>query len=162
MLSSGGLLFASLLSLVSVDPPSDPLAPGGCPVDKSRLVILPPGEQVTWREGLSVSEYPLTHADIELAECLLIPQVDSWNDEMAINDGGEHIGANDYFRQYCVLRDKEGHRIVFLNAFCSPGAAHATWRKIWVEVQDGGACYFQALFDLTAGHVLEFSVNGEA
>lgn len=162
MLSSGGLLFASLLRLASVDPSSDPLAPVGCPVDKSRLVILPPGEQVTWREGLSASEYPLTQADIERAECLLIPQVDSWNAELAIGGGGEHIEAADYFRQYCVLRDREGHRIVFLNAFCSPAAARGTWQQTWVEVEDGGACYFQALFDLTAGRILEFSVNGEA
>ena len=39
-------------------------------MDKSRYVVLPLGEQVLWRDGLKLSEYPLTHADIEQAECL--------------------------------------------------------------------------------------------
>lgn len=137
-------------------------AAGGCPVDQTHLVILPPGEQVTWRDGLRTSEYPLSQSDIERAECLLIDQVISWNKDMAGIEGGEYIDASEYFRQYCVLRDGEGHRIVFLNAICARGAAQASWQHAWVEVEDGGACYFQALFDLTTGRLVEFNVNGEA
>ena len=74
----------------------------------------------------------------------------------------EEIEPSDYFRQYCVLRDGEGHRIVFLNAICAQAAAKAPWQQSWIEVEDGGPCYFQALFDLTTGRVLEFNVNGEA
>ena len=137
-------------------------APGGCPVDPSKLVVLPPGDQVTWRQGLSTSEYPLAQSDIEVAECLLLPQVEGWNKEMIEGGSGEHIDLLDYFRQYCVLRDGEGHRIVFLNAICAPAASKAPWQQGWIEVEDGGSCYFQALFDLSAGRVVEFNVNGEA
>lgn len=137
-------------------------APGGCPVDASKLVVLPPGDQVTWRQGLSVSEYPLAQSDIEATECLLLLQVETWNKEMDEGGGGDHIEPSDYFRQYCVMRDGEGHRVVFLNAFCPPAAANALWKQYWVEVDDGGSCYFQALFDLTTGRVVEFNVNGES
>ena len=136
--------------------------PGGCPVDTSRYAVLPPGEHVTWREGLNLSEYPLAQADVEEAECLLIARVEAVNADMAINGGGEHIEPADYYRQYCVLRNEEGHRIVFMNAFCRLPAAHIPWQQVWVEVDDGGTCYFQALFDLTTGQVLEFNINGDA
>lgn len=154
MLSLCGLLLASLCSFGS--------APGGCPVDASKLVVLPPGDQVTWRQGLSVSEYPLAQSDIEAAECLLLPQVEAWNKEMAEGGSGDHIEPSDYFRQYCVMRDGEGHRVVFLNAFCPQAASKALWKQNWVEVDDGGSCYFQSLIDLTTGRVVEFNVNGEA
>jgi hypothetical protein len=153
VLPASALLFIAFLG--SAGPP------GGCPVEPSRYAVLAPGDVVTWREGLSASEYPLATADIENAECLLLRQVDAWNAEMAL-DGGDHIEPADYYRQYCVLRDKEGHRILYLNAFCAAPAAHVLWRDVWLENKDGGSCYFQVLFDLTTGRVLEFNVNGEA
>ena len=157
MLQLCGWMLAALCATGPV-----PTATGGCEVDQTHLVILPPGEQVTWREGLRTSEYPLSQSDIERAECLLIDQVNSWNKDVVGTEGGEIIEPSEYFRQYCVLRDGEGHRIVFLNAICAHAAAQASWQNAWVEVEDGGACYFQALFDLTTGRVLEFNVNGEA
>jgi hypothetical protein len=158
-----GWMLATLCATgTASSPASEGTAPGGCEVDQAHLVILPPGEQVTWREGLHTSEYPLSQSDIERAECLLIDQVEAWNKDMAEVKGGEHIEPSEYFRQYCVMRDSEGHRIVFLNAICARGAADAPWQRSWIEVEDGGACYFQALFDLTVGRVLEFNVNGEA
>lgn len=129
-------------------------------MDKSRYVVLPLGEQVLWRDGLKLSEYPLTHADIEQAECLLIAHVDVVNAGLAEEGTGEHIEPAENHRQYCVLRDAEGHRIVFLNAFCRLPASHVPWQRTWVEVEDGGACYFQVLFDLTTSTVLEFTMNG--
>lgn len=128
-------------------------------MDRSRYVVLPPGEQVLWREGLHLSEYPLAQADIEQAECLLLGRVDEVNTGLASEGNGEYIDLAAYHRQYCVLRDKEGHRVLFMNAFCSGGP---DWQRAWVEVDDGGACYFQVLFDLTTGQVLEFNINGDA
>lgn len=154
-------MFATLCVSAPASLPTDDAA-GGCEVDPAHLVIMPPGAQVTWREGLRTSEYPLTQVDIERAECLLIDQVASWNNDVAGAEGSAFIEAAEYFRQYCVMRDGEGHRIVFLNAICGHAAAQASWQSAWVEVEDGGACYFQALFDLTTGRVLEFNVNGEA
>ncbi len=163
MFSHIGTAFMTLLSIGPIDHTSEAVtSPAGCPVDRSRSAILPPGELVTWREGLNVSEYPLTQVDMEQAECLLIARVDAWNAEMAIGGGGDHIEPTDYYRQYCVLRDQEGHRIAFLNAFCEVPAAHIPWDQVWIEVEDGGSCYFQVLFDLTTGRVLEFNVNGDA
>ncbi len=158
MLPSCGLMLLAICANLATWSPSDiGSSAGNCVVDPAHLVILPPGEQVTWREGLRTSEYPLTQSDIERAECLLIDQAASWNEEM----DAERIEPSDYFRQYCVLRDGEGHRIVFLNAICAQAAAQAPWQQSWIEVEDGGSCYFQALFDLTTGRVVEFNVNGE-
>ena len=162
MLLSCGPLFASLLAFLASPGGPIPGVVGGCPVDGSRYVILPPGDLVTWREGLHISEYPLTRADIEQAECMLIERVEVVNAGLALEGGGEHIEPGDYFRQYCVVRDKDGHRILFLNAFCSLPDPKGSWQRAWVEVDNGGACYFQVLFDLTTGQVVEFSVNGEA
>lgn len=161
MFRSGAIVIASLLGAPGVAGLAGPAAPGGCALDRSRCAILPPGDPTSWREDLRTSEYPLTTADLEQAECLLIERAEVVNAGLEQEGAGEHIEVGEYYRQYCVLRDQEGHRILFLNAFCSRPSTDA-WRSAWVQVEDGGACYFQALFDLTSGTVLEFIVNGEA
>lgn len=52
-----------------------------------------------------------------------------------------------------------GKRRVYVNAFC---IAPPTWREQVVAVDDGGSCYFQAIFDMDAGAYVDIRVNGVA
>jgi hypothetical protein len=58
-----------------------------------------------------------------------------------------------YVRQYVGLEDGG----LAVNAFCQEPAG---WRSVWIIVQDGGACYWQARIE--DGRVTSFTVNGEA
>jgi hypothetical protein len=100
----------------------------------------------------------LSIEEIETIECLLLRSLQEWN-QKAYEGLKVDLEARRYNRQYCSLIDNEGHRLVFMNAYCSTRTNASSG---WVIVADGGACYFNALFDLTMLKTRHFSVNGEA
>ena len=63
-----------------------------------------------------------------------------------------------YWRQYVGIV-AGGKRKLYVNAFCH---AFGDWQRNPVVVDDGGDCYFQAVFDLDAGTWSHIGVNGEA
>ena len=65
-----------------------------------------------------------------------------------------------YTFQYQGRRTALGHRYVYINAFCQWPTNHPL--DAWVEVFDGGACFFQAKYDLESKKVYDVSVNGVA
>jgi len=66
----------------------------------------------------------------------------------------------EYARQYLgVERDRDGARLVYVNAFCDDAGRDPKAQV--VSVDDGGTCFWQALVDAN-GTVLELRINGEA
>jgi len=53
-----------------------------------------------------------------------------------------------------------GHRLVYINAFCSPPPADA--KSHMVVVFDGGPCYFSALYDPRTKKFVGINFNGDA
>lgn len=49
----------------------------------------------------------------------------------------------DYKFQYTGIIEN-GTKLILVNAFCSD---EAYWKEQWVQILDGGSCYFQALYD---------------
>jgi hypothetical protein len=70
-----------------------------------------------------------------------------------------HIELRNYGRQYIGVQSGNKHRIVYINFFCDP-KNNTNRKKEWVEVDDGGNCYFKMQIDLTDNKVLEFLENG--
>jgi hypothetical protein len=67
-----------------------------------------------------------------------------------------------YRRQYLGYID-EGHRRIYVNAFCQgANASDESWRTRFVLVQDGGSCYFQAIYDVDSKRFIRLRVNGVA
>lgn len=62
-------------------------------------------------------------------------------------------------RQYVGIVE-DGERLVVVNAFCD--ALGIDWRSAPVVVADGGACYFQATWDVERAEFRALVVNGEA
>lgn len=54
----------------------------------------------------------------------------------------------------------EGERVVYANYFCD--ATGLDWKKEFVMVLDGGACYFQFKFNTDSDEYFGLQVNGEA
>jgi len=49
---------------------------------------------------------------------------------------------------------------VFINAFCAAPQRHSVTE--WVQVKDGGACFFNAKYDPESEQVYDVVVNGIA
>jgi hypothetical protein len=76
-------------------------------------------------------------------------------------DPGRHIdNPHQYFRQYLAIA-QGGKKRIFVDAFCNlePGDANA-WRKHLVFVNDGGKCYWQAIYDPATQAFSNLTVNG--
>ena len=76
-------------------------------------------------------------------------------------DAGAMVASlPNYRRQYLGFID-EGHQRIYVNAFCQGHTAtDERWRTEFVLVQDGGSCYFQAVYDVESKHFIQLSVNG--
>lgn len=73
-----------------------------------------------------------------------------------------------YYRQYLCYEDKEGDKIVYINAFCeipsfSKIGSHKMldWKKEMVDTSDGGNCYWSAEINLTKNVLTYVIVNTE-
>jgi len=72
-----------------------------------------------------------------------------------------------YFRQYTGVEatDSAGdhHRHLVVQGVCAAAKDDGTdWERGWVEVADGGTCFWDATFDLRSGNVIRFGFHGSA
>lgn len=76
--------------------------------------------------------------------------------ELALSD---RAGELDHDRQYAGYIE-DGSRKIYINGFCD--ASGGDWRERPVIVQDGGDCFFTAIYNVDAGELERFRFNGEA
>lgn len=76
--------------------------------------------------------------------------------ELALSD---KAGDLDHMRQYAGYIE-DGNRKIYINGFCD--ASGGEWHERPVLVQDGGDCFFTAIYDVDAGELERFRFNGEA
>ena len=67
----------------------------------------------------------------------------------------------DYGRQYYGV-DKDGRKLVCLNAFCHPERFDPRWKNCFIDVQDGGSHYFRVHFDPVKKEFVSFRYIGKA
>jgi hypothetical protein len=77
-------------------------------------------------------------------------------------DGGKLRKWDAYTYQYQGRSSVLGGRYVFVNAFCNTSRDDNQMRTEWVEVYDGGNCYFQVEYDLKTKQLPKLQVNVEA
>lgn len=129
-----------------------------CPVDTNKVTYLPFERFLVPDLELRPAGRPTLNV-LEEAECLIEDRIAQWNEFESYSKDLRIRDTRDYYRQCCLLQDRTGHQLVYVNAFCGQWQLDH-WRRQWVVVEDGGTCYFQALVDLTSRKVLLFSVNG--
>jgi len=76
--------------------------------------------------------------------------------------GGRLRKWDAYTFQYQGKTSVLGDRYVFVNAFCDSSRNDDQMRTEWVEVFDGGTCYFHVEYDLKNKRLRNLLVNGEA
>ncbi|WP_153797407.1 hypothetical protein [Foetidibacter luteolus] len=65
-----------------------------------------------------------------------------------------------YKRQFIVVTDSQGDKLVYVNGFCN--WKNQTWLSVFVQVDDGGNCFYQMRLNLSKKKVSFFSYNGYA
>ena len=93
--------------------------------------------------------------DLVAAEVALRPAV-----KAAAKNRGPLPPWPTYIFQYQGRRTLLGKRYIYVNAFCDGEAHHEL--KVWVEVMDGGACYFRGKYDTEEHRLYDLLVNGVA
>jgi hypothetical protein len=108
-----------------------------------------------------------TKNEIDSAEMMLKEHLK----DMIIDTGGIMAAQNlellhrnmDEFRRQYFGYTLEGHRILYINAFCGQEKQlNQLWLSEFLRVFDGGSCFWQIKFDLITGKLFELWVNGEA
>lgn len=95
-------------------------------------------------DGFGTSEegyWMPTAEDIEVAEAAL----------------SEYEPDLEHNRQYAGVI-QEGDRKVYINGFCTTYGGD--WRKKIIAVEDGGSCYFSAMYNVDRDELEFFSFNG--
>lgn len=130
----------------------EPTVPPARVVDDGRSVILTPaaGPEITWEP---------TEADIEGVDALLLAYVAGLNYEAFTYHAPLEAHLSEYTRQFRGITI-EGQPVLNVGYFCDMDVAEL--QLYWVEVNDGGDCYFDFNYDPTTGEILRLTVNGEA
>jgi hypothetical protein len=138
------------------------------PLDDARTVILDEAavkERFERWADVEVARYQRpTPDEIHALESALPDALD----RVQSPEAGEEplsLRANFYLRQYIGYVDRDGQRRIWGNFLCrDPGKLipDVKWREHLVIVHDGGDCYFNVDYSVTAGTFLAIRVNGTA
>ncbi|UFK97838.1 hypothetical protein [Kaistella faecalis] len=89
-------------------------------------------------------------------------KIEKWNKENESNKrnfNDEKIDLRYYFRQYSVLINENGEKII--NVFCFCGYM-SDWREEKIHVMDGGDCYLNSRINISKKIVEYFGTHGLA
>jgi hypothetical protein len=81
--------------------------------------------------------------------------------QRSINGSYDPINLTQYKRQLIVFINTNGEKEVLVNCFCS-NANEPNWKNNFVDVIDGGECYFNVIINLTLKNYHRFAVNSLA
>lgn len=124
--------------------------PGHVVYDTSKIAIL-----YNFRGADSIR---LSTEDITQIDSLFIQCVTTHNKSLA-KTSLLYIKQERYHRQYLPYAVR-GEKIVLINCFCTDVDSFLNWRKNLVQAEDGGACFFRLLINLTKRQCLGLHTNG--
>lgn len=120
-------------------------------------------EQNKWIE-VQGGAWTVSAATLQAIQSGIVQFIETDNDPTS-ESGQRHIeGLNKSWSGYTVQyqgQQRHGKKFVFINAMCRSGAGQAL-RKHFVQVRDGGACYFFLSYDPQKKKFFGLWINGEA
>ncbi len=130
--------------------------------DISRIVILPI-DTVNHRIFKNTIALQLTNPDLQTTDQLLTDCINAHNSKQDNTQRfSEYIDLKNYKRQYVPFTNSKGEKKVYINCFCISDYVNGFdyWKKILVEVDDGGSCFFQLTINLTTKQYEQLYTNG--
>ncbi len=93
----------------------------------------------------------LNDADFKEIERLLIECTSKSN---------ELLPLKRYYRQYVVVKNENGEKEVYINFMCQlVSLDFADWKKVLIDVADGGNCYFNVKINLSSKTYYNLMIN---
>jgi hypothetical protein len=99
----------------------------------------------------------LSEGELAIVNSLLRQKVGEYNVD---KDNNTAISLSKYKRPYFVSFDLKEEKIVEVNCFCQVHNDDS-WKKHRIQVEDGGARYFNLKLNVTTRRILDYRVNGE-
>lgn len=106
-------------------------------------------------------------SDLSLTEKILEEQLgnylESKNIEMqGVINNKVYVTLKTYGHQGMTLTDKNNKKYICLNLICNPENHLEKWLYNWIEVKNGGTCYWHIILSLSDKKLLFAHPNGEA
>jgi len=134
----------------------------GVTIDTNDVAIVPFNTTMWWVFDSTYRASTLSNNEIELVGKLLQKCISERNAELRQDKQlrwAIDFAKRKYQKQYVVVVNEKGEKIVWVNGFCSP---KERWRTEIVSVMDGGTCYFNLKINLTRMKCFDLMVNGVA
>ena len=112
-----------------------------------------------------------TEKDIKIVDLVLTKAIENNEFNFIKEPIKENINKYQY-KQYIPYIDKNGDRIIYLNAFCLPPEKRVVeingnfelkefdWKNEYYKVDDGGFCYWRITINIDKEEYSNFMVNG--
>ena len=136
--------------------------------DKSTLLLN--SEHNSWlKENYGFEKWEPNAKDIQIVQEVIDLAIKK--DEFYFLEKPIKENLEKYYRQYIPYIDKNGGRIIEVSAFCEileyppePDSKSAEWTKMdwkneFVEVEDGGKCYWQIKINLDNKEYFDLGIN---
>jgi len=116
---------------------------------------------------LDKGRFTPTKNEVKLAEEALQKNFKKINHKLINQNGSRyspiiHKNLQKYKRQYFGYLDKNGNKILYINAFWSNEGSFDDWLYERVFVFDGGSFYWNIKYNLNKQRLFELHVNGNA
>lgn len=131
--------------------------------DSSRITVIDLNFEMRWPFDSSYQRTDLSTKEILLLEALIKEKIASYNLGIE-NDRFESFGIDtlrfEYKRQYLPAKNGKGEKIVLANYFCQ--RHDRNWKVEFIEVDDGGNCFFRIVVNLSTGEMSQLYINSLA
>lgn len=124
------------------------------PLEKAQRAAFPCSR--AWPAGVT-GVWAVSAADVRRVEAKLT-ELQRLRSEVCCLEGARVEEPASYYRQYVGL-EILGRRMIYINALRSPEGLR-DWRSEVIDVCDGGASFWGALFDPVEGAFLDLAFNG--
>ncbi|RZM20897.1 MAG: hypothetical protein EOO88_34860 [Pedobacter sp.] len=134
-----------------------------CGYDTAKIAVIKFTPAFSDRFPAEVSPVYLNCTDFRWIDTLVVRAINTHNFHMENwlqQARGIDSSSLNYKRQYLAVVTLNGEKLVWANFLCS--VYHFDWKKVALDVADGGKCYFNVLLNLITMSFSPLSVNGSA
>ncbi len=131
----------------------------------NKYAIISNQEYIHWLFGKAYLIKDLNDIELIRIDSLLQIQIENKSLYLLEVDNLKELKEK-YYRQYLCYENEFGHKIAYVNSFCSVPEVFSEgemkelkWKTEMIDVSDGGNCYWSVKIDLTENRIFDIAVN---
>lgn len=109
---------------------------------------------------IAVLSHNQEHSELKLPHRIINLDEDNYRQQLVALTGTSKKKGK--VKGMTITWGQKGVRYAWVNCFCSygPSKRDSYWRTVFIQVDDGGKCYFNLMIDLTNKQYFDMEVNG--